>query len=210
MISMILTILGSGFLGAILNRIRGGLTNLPKAVKLILITAPMFFAAGYIIGIDADLLINIGIGITMFASIMGAWALGHGAYFDMGTTQPEKEKDRIGDYQEELPLGYVLRFFIPRGTIFGSREIYELFALSISGLLITLIPGILIAVFNSWVLGVLFAASGMWKGISYYIWHQFDKYRGLDTATEFGEYTFGFLLYVSITAIVVFSVGVPF
>jgi hypothetical protein len=175
-------------LGAFLYRWRGGpawfrAPTLAKraAVAAFLAAGAFWSAAGTLAPLDAA---------TALAGFLLAWAgvsLGHGAYYDLGATSPEKPHDRVGAYQEEPEFAW-LRWFFRSGEVAGSRRAYEMVALGVTGLAATLGPGLALAVLGDLWAGLVLAAAGALKAPAYAIgW----RLRSGRRATELGEYLTG-------------------
>ena len=148
-------------LGAFLYRWRGGPTWLP---------APRWLKLGLCAaGLTAPLVLAWAPwhALAAFALAFGGLALGHGAYYDLAHTRPEKPHDRVGQYQEEPWLAW-LRWIFAAGTICGSRYWYESLALAVTGLAATLGPGLALVLAGDWS-GWLLALSGALKAPAYAI-----------------------------------------
>lgn len=162
-------------LGAALYRWRGGPTWLPAPRWLKLALCASLLAAGafwHAAGTMEPW--SLAIALAGFLAAFGGLSLGHGAYYDLAHTQPEKPHDRVGAYQEEPDFAW-LRLLIPSGTIAGSRYWYELAALGVTGLAATAGPGVALALVGVHVGQPMYAEatclalSGALKSVAYAI-----------------------------------------
>lgn len=107
---------------------------------------------------------------------------GHGGGIDLGRWNKDRDPER-------------LEFIIIRLRGRIPEYWYDVLLLSLTGLAVTLVPGILVAFVNPW--GVAIALSGILKGPSYMVgWKIYPKGKGwgiphLNEATAIGEFLTG-------------------
>lgn len=193
-----ITIVASLVLGAFLYRWRGGPSWLPAPRFLKLAACAAFLNAPAALWmLPAFTLSHALIVVACIAATIGTLALGHGAYIDLGHT-PEKNKDRVGEYQEEPWFGclvfgskvyrFGLRWLFWNGRLFGSRENYEIVALGATGFVNVLPAAMAFGVVAHWYGAVALAGVGVLKGVAYWMgWLTHNASR----ATALGEWYTG-------------------
>lgn len=169
-------------LGAFLYRFRGGdfpWLSAPTGVKralfaLLLASGPLWELAGYwLVWPGAVLVLALLLVLGAFVTV----GLGHGAYLDLGETDarwPERRNPKnvhIPPYDEEPEVAWLRRIF-RAGTIADRRDLYELVAMSVSGLLLTLPAGLAYAAAERPWAGLALFAAGALKGPCYWVGHR--------------------------------------
>lgn len=155
-----------GLIGAIASRLDGGgFFKGPEWLDKFLVTFPYA-----VIG----LLIWWPLSIVCIAGAWAGRALGHGGFYDLGTSPKEPGNGRDKERIEHLI--YWLYNRIPRFW-------YDFMGLSLSGLTVTLIPAIVVACYGHYLSAFILVVSGLLKAPSYAI---------SPGKTEIGEYVNGF------------------
>ena len=191
--AMTISLLYFAFIGGLIYRIRGGLApSLPRPLDQLLFCYPLFLAA-VIAG-------GGWLAYAAYALAVAGCATGHGQYMGLGRWRvPVKEMEALD--------------FIPR-LIFGRDEVgpaqypvrapaaraRDLFGLAVTGLAMTLAPGLLIMSTGNFWPGFLLGASGILKAAAYWIgWLINDRFPrawpGLKSGAEAGEWLTGAFLY---------------
>lgn len=162
----VISILLFACLGAVLSRMDGGgIIKLPEWVDKVGVTFP-YAIIGYMV-----------VPWAAVPCMAFAWlgrALGHGGFFDLGSNPKEPNNGR--DLERIEPAIYWLHDNI-------SRFWYDFIGLMLSGLMVTIIPAMFLAVWGHYALALLMVLSGLAKAPSYALG------RG---NTEIGEYVNGF------------------
>lgn len=188
--------------GAFLYRWRGGPSWLPapRGLKLALCAA-FLNAPAALWMLPAFTLPHAVVLVVCIAATIGTVALGHGAYTNLDRTPP-KDKDRVGEYQEEPWFGclvfgpkvspdvyrFGLRWLFWNGRLFGSRENYEIVALGVTGLVNVLPAAVAFGAVGNWYGAVALGGAGVLKGLAYWTgWLTHDASR----ATALGEWYTG-------------------
>ena len=165
--------LGFAF-GAFLYRWRGGPSWLPAptglkraAFALLLAVGPVW-ALGWPWG-------AWDVATALVALLGGFWTvgLGHGAYLDLGATDarwPDRRNPgnrHVAPYDEEPAFAWLRRLW-PSGE---PRPLYELVAMSVTGLAITLPAGLAYALAGLPLHGLALFLAGALKGPAYWLGH---------------------------------------
>ncbi len=186
----------AGLIGAVLYRLRGGPSwgpKLPRPLDQILfslvpcIVLPALYAFAHrpFLALESWPWIAGWLVAALWAV---AWECsGHGKYMDLGTTVKESDEERIGVLISWLH-GKVPEYW------------YDALGLALTGFVVTLGPGVYVAVAGDVLAGILLALTGLLKAPAYMLGFAISKAKG----TEIGEWVSGGLRWAAAAAIGLF------
>ena len=173
-------------LGGILYRFRGGWPSIPRPIEQALFCS-IFLVLMILLGLPWQH------SVIAYALAVAATLKGHGNNMDLG----HYDKPAEPEWYEFLIKGYKGKF---------SAYWYDFIGITLSGLTITGVPGLMISFFDP-ILGVVIGISGALKGPAYMLgWLMHPKYDNgpiklkigkftLASATEWGEFFTGLFIW---------------
>lgn len=134
--------------------------------------------------IDGYTIQNVGFGLLAYLAAVAGTRTGHGQYLSLGRWRQDPKKGQMDE-----KLDFIVRFFYGYQT--RPNRARDIFGLVVTGLAVTLLAGILLAVQGHFTAGILVVISGALKPLGYMLEDAHSKFTGVKYTTTLGEFERG-------------------